>query len=207
MPSFLPLRVVRIVGTFVFGFVVFSIAPTMPSPSHAAATCPCFSTTDIVERCQVRASNALTETDRFLTLSCRPPSESNLIQSYVSGDYAVANDVPVDWTCTKLRIPDDGSKWVREETHISKGEEKACRGHIQEAMKILVVKDDPEIVKACAKKCTAEGMIAGCRAFWNKLAKEAKEAKEDFPQSELDEALASCDQGEPDTQECKAECL
>ena len=207
MPSHLTPRTVRSTGMFVFALVVFSIASTMPSPGYSAGNCPCFSSADIVERCQVRASNALTESDRFLTLSCRPPSESNLIQRYVSGAYAVSNGVPVDWTCSKIRIPDDGSNWIREATHISKDDEQTCRRQIQDAMKTLVVKDDPERLAACAKQCTIEGMIGACRAFWNKLATEAREANEDFPQSELDEALANCDQNEPDTQKCKAECL
>ncbi len=207
MPSTFPLRVVRLISVFMFGFAVFSVAPTLISPSQAAATCSCFSTNDIVERCEVLASNAIIQSDRFLTLSCRPPSEPDHIQRYVTGDYAVANDVPMDWTCTTIRIPDDGSRWINEETHISQEEEQACDQVIQEAVKLLEVKDDPEIVKACAKECTPEGMIAVCEGFWNKIAKEAKDEGEDFPQSELDEALAGCTQREPDTQACKAECL
>lgn len=198
---------VRSASIFVFGFLVFSIASTLASPSYSAGSCPCFSSADIVERCQVRATNALMESDRFLTLSCRPPSDTGVIQRYVSGAYAVSNGVPVDWTCSKILIPDDASNWTREEQHISKDEEKTCRENIERAMKTLVVKDDPEILKACAAKCTVTSMRADCRAFWNKTAKEAKEEGENIPQSELDEMLASCDQTEPDTQKCKAECL
>ena len=181
---------------------LFFTTPVIAQAEDAAA-CPCFSASDIVDRCQVRASNALSQSDRFLTLNCRPPSAPNLVQRYISGDYAVSNGVASDWTCSVYGVPDDGSKWTVEEKHISKDQEKTCRQVIQAALKTLVVKDDPKIVKACAHKCTASVMKTRCRNFQTKMAKEDAS----MTQSELDEGLAWCDKMTPDTQKCAAECV
>ena len=200
MSSYLTAKKALIVQTLTA--CLFFATPAIAQAEDAAA-CPCFSASDIVERCQVRASNALSESDRFLSLNCRPPSESNLIQSYISGDYAVSNGVASDWTCSIVGTRDDGSNSSYEETHISKDQEKNCRQAIQAALTTLVVKDDPTIVKACAKKCTVTGMKTRCSNFQTKMAKEDKS----MTQSELDEGLAWCDQMTPDTQKCAAECV
>lgn len=131
--------------TFLVAITVFAMGSTstlMPTQVRAAGTCPCFSAKTVIERCKFQEPDALKTSDRFLTLSCRPPAASAVIQRYVSGYWAVNNGKPVDWICESILIPDDGSKWTRESTHISADDEKACRGHIQEAVKTLALKDN-----------------------------------------------------------------
>ncbi len=119
-----------------------SISALTPSQAHAAGTCPCFTTKTLIERCKYQEPDALKKSDRYLTFSCRPPAAATLIQRYVTGIYAEGNGKPLDWVCESILIPDDGSKWTRKSTHISADDEKACRGHIQDALKKLTLKDN-----------------------------------------------------------------
>lgn len=123
-------------------FAIGSTSALTPSQVRAAGTCPCFTTKTVIERCKYQEPDALKTSDRFLTLSCRPPAAATLIQRYISGIYAVGNGKPVDWVCESILIPDDGSKWTRKSTHISADDEKVCRGHIQDALKKLTLKDN-----------------------------------------------------------------
>lgn len=123
-------------------FAIGSTSALMASQVQAAGTCPCFTTKTLIERCKYQEPDALKTSDRYLTLSCRPPAAATLIQRYVTGIYAEGNGKPVDWVCESILIPDDGSKWTRKSTHISGDDEKACRGHIQDALKKLTLKDN-----------------------------------------------------------------